>query len=53
VANDPQYAKAKKALREKLDRWMKETGDPRFSTDDDRWDKYPYFGDMKKSRAKK
>jgi hypothetical protein len=23
---------------------MKETGDPRATTDDDRWDRYPYFG---------
>ncbi len=28
---------------------MKETNDPRFSNDDDRWDKFPYFGELKKA----
>jgi len=38
------YAAAKKKLRARLDRWMKKTADPRATTDDDRWDAYPYFG---------
>lgn len=31
-------------LRAELDRWMKETEDPRALADDDRWDRYPYVG---------
>lgn len=44
VAERAEYAKAKKRLRAALDKWMRETGDPRATTDDDRWDRYPYFG---------
>jgi hypothetical protein len=31
-------------MRERLGRWMRETGDPRVREDDDRWDRYPYVG---------
>ncbi len=31
-------------LRAELDQWMREKGDPRATSDDDRWDKYPYYG---------
>lgn len=44
VVDRPEYAKARKNMRAKLDDWMKKTDDPRYSHDDDRWDKYPYFG---------
>lgn len=44
VAEKAEYAKAKKQLRSALDKWMRETGDPRATTDDDRWDRHPYFG---------
>ena len=45
VADKPEYAKAKKDMRARLDKWMKETGDPRATNPkDDRWDKYEYFG---------
>ena len=44
LASDPKYAAAKRALRRALDAWMRDTGDPRFRSDDDRWDRYPYFG---------
>ncbi|MGH9767545.1 MAG: hypothetical protein ACREAB_08950 [Blastocatellia bacterium] len=44
VAEKAEYAKAKKQLRAALDNWMRDTGDPRATTDDDRWDRYPYFG---------
>ncbi|MGH9845528.1 MAG: sulfatase family protein [Blastocatellia bacterium] len=44
VAEKTEYAKAKKQLRAALDKWMRETGDPRATTDDDRWDRYPFFG---------
>lgn len=44
VAERAEYAKAKRRLRAALDKWMRDTGDPRATTDDDRWDRYPYFG---------
>jgi arylsulfatase A-like enzyme len=44
VAMRPELAQAKKELRAALDKWMRDTGDPRATTDDDRWDRYPYFG---------
>jgi uncharacterized sulfatase len=44
VALRAEYADARKSLRERLDRWLQETGDPRAKGDDDRWDHYPYFG---------
>jgi hypothetical protein len=44
VAADPAHAAAKKRLRASLDAWMRDTGDPRAAADDDRWDRYPYFG---------
>ena len=44
VAGEPAYAAAKQKLRAALDHWMKDTGDPRAVKDDDRWDRYPYFG---------
>jgi len=37
-------------MREQLDRWMKETADPRAIADDDRWDNYPYFGERANPR---
>jgi arylsulfatase A-like enzyme len=44
VAGKAEYTEMRKELRAALDTWMRETDDPRFTTDDDRWDKYPYFG---------
>ncbi len=44
VAGQPRFADAQRALRQSLDDWMKRTGDPRATSDDDRWDAYPYFG---------
>ncbi len=44
VAGRPEYAAAQRRLRERLESWMKQTGDPRATVDDDRWDRYPYFG---------
>jgi arylsulfatase A-like enzyme len=44
VAGKTEYSAAKAKLRAELDRWMKETLDPRTTSDDDRWDRYPYFG---------
>jgi hypothetical protein len=56
VAERAEYADAKKRLRAELDRWMNETADPRaVNPDDDRWDRYPYFGGQaaQKQAAKK
>ncbi|MEO7297715.1 MAG: hypothetical protein ABI042_03955 [Verrucomicrobiota bacterium] len=44
VVNQPEFARSKKNLRAELDKGMRETGDPRALSDDDRWDKFPYFG---------
>ncbi len=44
VAQNPDFAAARRKLRAELDQWMQETADPRAVSDDDRWDKYPYFG---------
>ncbi|MDQ3651474.1 MAG: sulfatase [Acidobacteriota bacterium] len=44
VAGEPRHAEAKKRLRAALDEWMKETADPRATSNDDRFDRYPYFG---------
>jgi len=51
VADRPEYAAAKKKMRAALDRWMKETKDPRAVTEDDPWDRYPYFGDRPKGKV--
>jgi arylsulfatase A-like enzyme len=48
VADRPEHAEAKARLRADLDRWMRETADPRAADDDDRWDRYPYIGGAKK-----
>jgi N-sulfoglucosamine sulfohydrolase len=44
VARQSAYARTKQDLRAALDRWMRDTADPRATTDDDRWDRYPYYG---------
>lgn len=44
IAERSDHAGAKRMLRAELEQWMKETADPRATSDDDRWDKYPYYG---------
>lgn len=44
VAGHPQHAKVKKTLRAALDKWMRQTGDPRAKSTADPWDRYPYYG---------
>lgn len=44
VADQRVYARARNELRATLSRWMKKTNDPRAAGDDDRWDRYRYFG---------
>src|SRR6185436_11162684 len=48
VASQAAYGNTKEKLRRALDTWLKETGDPRVTADDDRWEKYPYFGDARR-----
>ncbi len=44
VAGQPAYGNAQRRLRQQLDAWLRETGDPRVTADDDRWDRFPYYG---------
>lgn len=44
VAGNPQHARVTKELRAALDKWMRQTGDPRARSDADPWDGYPYYG---------
>jgi arylsulfatase A-like enzyme len=44
VSGRPVHRAAQQRLREELDRWLRETGDPRATSDDDRWDRFPYYG---------
>jgi arylsulfatase A-like enzyme len=45
VAGQPAHASAERRLRQQLDDWLRETGDPRLTQkDDDRWDRFPYYG---------
>jgi arylsulfatase A-like enzyme len=53
VAREAAYANARTRMRNELDRWMKETADPRASSDADPWDTYPYLGPGQQRRSKK
>ncbi len=44
VAADAAHADTVATLRATLDAWMRDTGDPRATTNDDRWERYPYYG---------
>jgi arylsulfatase A-like enzyme len=44
LAEAADHQETKKRLQKELEQWMRSTGDPRANGDDDRWDKYPYFG---------
>jgi arylsulfatase A-like enzyme len=52
VAGRPEYAAAQRELRGRVERWMRETADPRVNPDYDAWDKYPYFGGNFRDRGK-
>ncbi len=44
VAALPGYAAALARLRGEVDRWMRDTGDPRLDPAYDGWDRFPYYG---------
>ena len=44
LAGNTELRATQEQLRADLDLWRKTTGDPRLTSDDDRWDKYPYYG---------
>ena len=48
VAGRPRYRDVQRRLRAELDGWLRETGDPRMAGDDDRWDRFPYYGERAK-----
>jgi hypothetical protein len=52
VANDSNRSATKAGLRRTLDEWMRTTSDPRATTDDDRWDRFPYYGQPAKGPEK-
>jgi arylsulfatase len=49
LAGDPAHAAALGRLREELSAWQRATGDPRLAEDDDRWDRFPYYGQPAKA----
>jgi D-arabinose 1-dehydrogenase-like Zn-dependent alcohol dehydrogenase len=51
VAGQPEYNAAQKELQAQLDRWMRDSADPRAIGDDDHWDAYPYFGGTPASKT--
>lgn len=52
VAADEKYADTKKQLRERLDRRLKETGDPRETGGPVKFDSYEYYGNAAMNREK-
>lgn len=44
LAGDAGHAAIRAKLGAQLEAWQRATGDPRIVEDDDRWDRYPYFG---------
>ncbi len=44
LAGTSELQETQAKLRAELVHWMREKGDPRATSDDDRWDKYPYYG---------
>jgi arylsulfatase A-like enzyme len=49
VAADAAHATALASLRQTVDDWMRETGDPRATAGDGRWETYPYYGQPTKA----
>jgi arylsulfatase A-like enzyme len=44
LAGRTEHQAAQQRLGDELTRWLRETGDPRVAVDDDRWDRFPYYG---------
>lgn len=44
LAGHAAHRDAERRVRQQLERWLRETGDPRIAKDDDRWDRFPYYG---------
>jgi arylsulfatase A-like enzyme len=44
LAARAEYAAARERLARALSAWQQTTGDPRAGSDDDRWDRFPYYG---------
>lgn len=44
VADKPEHAAARSALRAQVEQWMRDTADPRVDPGCDIWDAFPYFG---------
>lgn len=51
VAGQGAYAADQARLAGMVDRWMRETGDPRIDPAYDAWDTYPYYGGRAKPQA--
>ncbi len=47
VADQKKYAEIKKKMRARLEKWMKDTDDPRAKGETDQWDEYPFTGGNK------
>ena len=52
VADRPDYAAVKKALRQKVEQWMRDTQDPRVDPNHNGWDNYAYYGGSAIGRGK-
>jgi hypothetical protein len=50
VAQEPKYAAELERHRKRLEAWMRATDDPRLDPNDDRLDRYEYYGQPSKSR---
>ncbi len=48
LAGQPEFADEEKELRASLEKWMKDSGDPLASGEDDPFDHYKYFGERKR-----
>jgi hypothetical protein len=53
VAGQAAYAAEQAELSAMVDRWMRETGDPRIDPAHDAWDTYPYYGGRAKPQARR
>jgi arylsulfatase A-like enzyme len=50
IAAQPAYATALAQLRGRVDRWMRDTADPRVDPAYDGWDQFPYYGKPTQAR---